>query len=182
MPHVEGRPEPCGAAGEHGAHSHGLGGMTPRGITENQEEAGAPFRVMSGPLLLAPNRLAPSQDPREKTRVGWAWGEGGRIPAGRRSSAPSHVLVPGLCPSQEMWRSSFLHHGNRCSCFHWPGASLMLLAVLLLLGCCGSQPAGRYPLPPRGLGLPLSCLSSVCRPTRDILGEVGCPHSRLLSC
>ncbi|KAM9210912.1 transmembrane protein 94 isoform 7-T8 [Dugong dugon] len=45
---------------------------------------------------------------------------------------------------KEMWRSSFLHHSNRCSCFHWPGASLMLLAVLLLLGCHGSQPAGSH--------------------------------------
>ncbi|XP_063575006.1 transmembrane protein 94 isoform X12 [Pongo abelii] len=49
---------------------------------------------------------------------------------------------------KEVWRSSFLHHSNRCSCFHWPGASLMLLAVLLLLGCCGGQPAGS-----RGVGL-----------------------------
>ncbi|XP_030151338.1 transmembrane protein 94 isoform X12 [Lynx canadensis] len=45
---------------------------------------------------------------------------------------------------KEMWRSSFLHHSNRCSCFHWPGASLMLLAVLLLLGCHGGQPAGSH--------------------------------------
>ncbi|XP_037663978.1 transmembrane protein 94 isoform X10 [Choloepus didactylus] len=45
---------------------------------------------------------------------------------------------------KEMWRSSFLHHSNRCSCFHWPGAALMLLAVLLLLGCHGSQPAGSH--------------------------------------
>ncbi|KAK2528476.1 Kiaa0195 [Columba guinea] len=44
---------------------------------------------------------------------------------------------------KEVWRSSFLYHGNRCSCFHWPGASLMLLAVLLLLCCYGSQPQGR---------------------------------------
>uniref|UniRef100_A0A8C0BH48 Transmembrane protein 94 n=1 Tax=Buteo japonicus TaxID=224669 RepID=A0A8C0BH48_9AVES len=43
---------------------------------------------------------------------------------------------------REVWRSSFLYHGNRCSCFHWPGASLMLLAVLLLLCCYGSQPQG----------------------------------------
>nr|XP_013002442.1 transmembrane protein 94 isoform X9 [Cavia porcellus] len=45
---------------------------------------------------------------------------------------------------KEAWRNSFLHHSNRCSCFHWPGASLMLLAVLLLLGCCGGQPAGSH--------------------------------------
>lgn len=45
---------------------------------------------------------------------------------------------------KELWRSSFLHHSNRCSCFHWPGASLMLLAVLLLLGCHGGQPAGSH--------------------------------------
>lgn len=45
---------------------------------------------------------------------------------------------------KEMWRSSFLHHSNRCSCFHWPGASLMLLAALLLLGCYGGQPAGSH--------------------------------------
>lgn len=43
---------------------------------------------------------------------------------------------------KEAWRSSFLYHGNRCSCFHWPGASLMLLAVVLLLCCSGSQPQG----------------------------------------
>ncbi|XP_075418327.1 transmembrane protein 94 isoform X1 [Tenrec ecaudatus] len=46
---------------------------------------------------------------------------------------------------KEGWRSSFLHHSNRCSCFHWPGASLMLLAVLLLLlGCHGGQPGGSH--------------------------------------
>lgn len=45
---------------------------------------------------------------------------------------------------KEMWRNSFLHQSNRCSCFHWPGASLMLLAVLLLLCCCGGQPAGSH--------------------------------------
>ncbi|KAH0518681.1 hypothetical protein LTLLF_115435 [Microtus ochrogaster] len=45
---------------------------------------------------------------------------------------------------KETWRSSFLHLSNRCSCFHWPGASLMLLAVLLLLCCCGGQPAGSH--------------------------------------
>ncbi|XP_045428142.1 transmembrane protein 94 isoform X6 [Pipistrellus kuhlii] len=45
---------------------------------------------------------------------------------------------------KEVWRSSFLHHSNRWSCFHWPGASLMLLAALLLLGCYGGQPAGSH--------------------------------------
>nr|XP_045014063.1 transmembrane protein 94 isoform X5 [Jaculus jaculus] len=45
---------------------------------------------------------------------------------------------------KEAWRNSFLHLSNRCSCFHWPGASLMLLAVLLLLGCYGGQPAGSH--------------------------------------
>ncbi|XP_072846654.1 transmembrane protein 94 isoform X10 [Pogona vitticeps] len=43
---------------------------------------------------------------------------------------------------KEVWKSSFLYHGNRCSCFHWPGASLMLLTVVLLLCCYGSQPQG----------------------------------------
>ncbi|CAH2302414.1 transmembrane 94 isoform X1 [Pelobates cultripes] len=40
------------------------------------------------------------------------------------------------------WRRSFLYHANRSSCFHWPGAALMLLATLLLLCCHGSQPEG----------------------------------------
>ncbi|KAM5127080.1 transmembrane protein 94-like [Mantella aurantiaca] len=40
------------------------------------------------------------------------------------------------------WRRSFLYHGNRSSCFHWPGALLMLIATLLLLCCYGSQPDG----------------------------------------
>uniref|UniRef100_A0A8C5SLS4 Uncharacterized protein n=1 Tax=Laticauda laticaudata TaxID=8630 RepID=A0A8C5SLS4_LATLA len=44
---------------------------------------------------------------------------------------------------KEVWKASFLYHGNRCSCFHWPGASLMLLAMLLLFCCYGSQPQGR---------------------------------------
>lgn len=86
-------------------------------------------------------------------RIGWAREESSQILAGQRVPAPS---CPPACPPashspapplQEMWRSSFLHHGNRCSCFHWPGALLMLLAVLLLLACCGGQPAGRYTQP-----------------------------------
>ncbi|KAM4662944.1 transmembrane protein 94 isoform 2-T3 [Discoglossus pictus] len=40
------------------------------------------------------------------------------------------------------WRRSFLYHGNRSSCFHWPGAALMMLATLILFCCYGSQPAG----------------------------------------
>ncbi|XP_064423623.1 transmembrane protein 94 isoform X2 [Latimeria chalumnae] len=45
-------------------------------------------------------------------------------------------------PWKERWRKSFLHHSNRCSSFHWPGAALMLLAVILLLCCHQSQPEG----------------------------------------
>uniref|UniRef100_A0A8C3AZA3 Transmembrane protein 94 n=1 Tax=Cyclopterus lumpus TaxID=8103 RepID=A0A8C3AZA3_CYCLU len=37
---------------------------------------------------------------------------------------------------------SFLYHGNRHSCLHWPGAALTLLVVLGLLCCYGSQPRG----------------------------------------
>ncbi|XP_059893653.1 transmembrane protein 94 isoform X3 [Gadus macrocephalus] len=43
---------------------------------------------------------------------------------------------------QERWLKSFLYHGNRHSCLHWPGALLTLLVVLGLLCCHGSQPAG----------------------------------------
>uniref|UniRef100_A0A8C7JGQ7 Transmembrane protein 94 n=1 Tax=Oncorhynchus kisutch TaxID=8019 RepID=A0A8C7JGQ7_ONCKI len=42
----------------------------------------------------------------------------------------------------EQWVKSFLHHGNRHSCFHWPGAALTLLVVLGLLCCYGDQPHG----------------------------------------
>ncbi|XP_061564599.1 transmembrane protein 94 isoform X2 [Cololabis saira] len=44
--------------------------------------------------------------------------------------------------AQERWASSFVHHGNRHSCLHWPGAALTLLVVLGLLCCHGSQPVG----------------------------------------
>ncbi|XP_030256107.1 transmembrane protein 94 isoform X5 [Sparus aurata] len=44
--------------------------------------------------------------------------------------------------AQEQWVNSFLYHGNRHSCLHWPGAALTLLAVLGLLCCYGSQPKG----------------------------------------
>lgn len=84
-----------------------------------------------------------SQGQREGTKVAMGAGEGA---GGGSQIGMGHCPLP--VPSQEVWRSSFLHHSNRCSCFHWPGASLMLLAVLLLLGCCGGQPAGRYA--PRG--------------------------------
>uniref|UniRef100_A0A3B4UII0 Transmembrane protein 94 n=1 Tax=Seriola dumerili TaxID=41447 RepID=A0A3B4UII0_SERDU len=44
--------------------------------------------------------------------------------------------------AQEQWVTSFLYHGNRHSCLHWPGAALTLLVVLGLLCCHGSQPKG----------------------------------------
>uniref|UniRef100_A0A3P8TMG3 Transmembrane protein 94 n=1 Tax=Amphiprion percula TaxID=161767 RepID=A0A3P8TMG3_AMPPE len=43
---------------------------------------------------------------------------------------------------REQWVSSFLYHGNRHSCLHWPGAALTLLVVLGLFCCHGSQPKG----------------------------------------
>ncbi|XP_029456392.1 transmembrane protein 94 isoform X2 [Rhinatrema bivittatum] len=44
---------------------------------------------------------------------------------------------------KDLWsRRSFLYHGNRSSCFHWPGAALMMMAVLFLLCCYGNQPDG----------------------------------------
>ncbi|XP_053721019.1 transmembrane protein 94 isoform X1 [Synchiropus splendidus] len=43
---------------------------------------------------------------------------------------------------QEQWVSSFLYHGNRHSCLHWPGAAFTLLVVLGLFCCHGSQPDG----------------------------------------
>ncbi|XP_047232729.1 transmembrane protein 94 isoform X4 [Girardinichthys multiradiatus] len=42
----------------------------------------------------------------------------------------------------ERWLNSFLYHGNRQSCLHWPEAALTLLVVLGLLCCHGSQPTG----------------------------------------
>uniref|UniRef100_A0A4W5MQS1 Transmembrane protein 94 n=1 Tax=Hucho hucho TaxID=62062 RepID=A0A4W5MQS1_9TELE len=44
--------------------------------------------------------------------------------------------------AQEQWVNSFLHHGNRHSCLHWPGAALTLLVVVGLLCCYGDQPHG----------------------------------------
>ncbi|XP_029933574.1 transmembrane protein 94 isoform X2 [Myripristis murdjan] len=44
--------------------------------------------------------------------------------------------------AQEQWVKSFLYHGNRHSCLHWPGAALTLLVVLGLFCCHGSQPKG----------------------------------------
>ncbi|KAM4624186.1 transmembrane protein 94 isoform 2-T2 [Polymixia lowei] len=44
--------------------------------------------------------------------------------------------------AQERWVKSFLYHGNRHSCLHWPGAALTLLVVLGLVCCHGSQPKG----------------------------------------
>ncbi|KAM3591994.1 uncharacterized protein V6R79_011033 [Siganus canaliculatus] len=44
--------------------------------------------------------------------------------------------------AQEQWVNSFLYHGNRHSCLHWPGAALTLLVVLGLFCCHGSQPQG----------------------------------------
>ncbi|XP_024913277.1 transmembrane protein 94 isoform X2 [Cynoglossus semilaevis] len=43
---------------------------------------------------------------------------------------------------QDQWLNSFLYHGNRHSCFHWPGAALTLLVSLGFLCCHGSQPLG----------------------------------------
>uniref|UniRef100_A0A3Q3GYF1 Transmembrane protein 94 n=1 Tax=Labrus bergylta TaxID=56723 RepID=A0A3Q3GYF1_9LABR len=48
--------------------------------------------------------------------------------------------------AQEQWLNSFLYHGNRHSCLHWPGAALTLLVVLGLFCCHGSQPKGRVAL------------------------------------
>uniref|UniRef100_A0A3Q0RLN8 Transmembrane protein 94 n=1 Tax=Amphilophus citrinellus TaxID=61819 RepID=A0A3Q0RLN8_AMPCI len=44
--------------------------------------------------------------------------------------------------TSEQWLNSFLYHGNRHSCLHWPGAALTLLVVLGLICCHGSQPKG----------------------------------------
>ncbi|KAM9425394.1 transmembrane protein 94 [Pholidichthys leucotaenia] len=42
----------------------------------------------------------------------------------------------------ERWVNSFLYHGNRHSCLHWPGVALTLLVVLGLFCCHSSQPKG----------------------------------------
>ncbi|XP_061665554.1 transmembrane protein 94 isoform X4 [Syngnathoides biaculeatus] len=44
--------------------------------------------------------------------------------------------------TEEQWVNSFLYHGNRHSCLHWPGAALTVLVAFGLLCCYGSQPAG----------------------------------------
>uniref|UniRef100_A0A7N6BM15 Cation-transporting P-type ATPase C-terminal domain-containing protein n=1 Tax=Anabas testudineus TaxID=64144 RepID=A0A7N6BM15_ANATE len=44
--------------------------------------------------------------------------------------------------ASEQWVNSFLYHGNRHSCLHWPGGALTLLVVLGLFCCHGSQPKG----------------------------------------
>ncbi|CAN9508711.1 unnamed protein product [Ophioblennius macclurei] len=51
--------------------------------------------------------------------------------ARRRASVPEQLM------------SSFLYHGNRHSCLHWPGAAFTLLVILGLVCCHGSQPKGR---------------------------------------
>uniref|UniRef100_A0A3P8Z9Y8 Transmembrane protein 94 n=1 Tax=Esox lucius TaxID=8010 RepID=A0A3P8Z9Y8_ESOLU len=51
----------------------------------------------------------------------------------------SHTLC---CCIWRCLKHSFLHHGNRHSCLHWPGAALTLLVVLGLLCCYGDQPHG----------------------------------------
>ncbi|XP_062858998.1 transmembrane protein 94 isoform X2 [Trichomycterus rosablanca] len=43
---------------------------------------------------------------------------------------------------KELWTKSFLHHDDRHSCFHWPGAALTLVVVIGLLCGHGSQPEG----------------------------------------
>ncbi|XP_037610870.1 transmembrane protein 94 isoform X6 [Sebastes umbrosus] len=50
--------------------------------------------------------------------------------------------APRRASVQEQWVNSFLYHGNRHSCLHWPGAALTLLVVLGLFCCYGSQPKG----------------------------------------
>lgn len=44
--------------------------------------------------------------------------------------------------ARELLAKSFLHHGDRHSCLHWPGAALTLLVALGLLCCYGNQPRG----------------------------------------
>lgn len=126
-------------------------------------------------------QAGPQLRPERGSQEGWVEGGGGgnQVPAGLGIWAPSHLLVRPPAPPQEMWRSSFLHHSNRCSCFHWPGASLMLLAVLLLLGCHGGQPAGRYAAPsqprlPRGPACPSAASAEPAVPPRT------CPGRRVL--
>uniref|UniRef100_A0A668AGL9 Transmembrane protein 94 n=1 Tax=Myripristis murdjan TaxID=586833 RepID=A0A668AGL9_9TELE len=52
------------------------------------------------------------------------------------------VIFDSELTFDEQWVKSFLYHGNRHSCLHWPGAALTLLVVLGLFCCHGSQPKG----------------------------------------
>ncbi|KAI5623418.1 transmembrane protein 94 isoform X1, partial [Silurus asotus] len=46
------------------------------------------------------------------------------------------------CTIKELWAKSFLHHNDRHSCFHWPGAAFTLFVVIGLLCCKDKQPKG----------------------------------------
>lgn len=106
------------------------------------DPTGAALKIRRRPGLRPDPTCCPAETKARRPRQPQARaGGGGRKAAGLAAPSPGPSLP--AAPPQELWRSSFLHHGNRCSCFHWPGASLMLLAVLLLLGCHGGQPAGR---------------------------------------
>lgn len=191
--HLEGRPSLAGRAEEPGAHSQGLGPTeAPRKIRKKPgflpESCPDPSRCRS-PTGWTPAKTKMRRQRQPQGLGRWVSGEGGPFPRPCPGLSPLSPCPPPL--PQEMWRSSFLHHSNRCSCFHWPGASLMLLAVLLLLGCYGGQPAGRYvapaePLLPRALGLPSPASAKSAVPPRHPRGDgllpQSCPHSRRLSC